>query len=282
MKQGGTALAVLLAFLPRNAPAQDYPPSWSSPTPPLRIAHNVYYVGTEGLSAYLITSDEGHILIDVGLPGNAGFVASNITALGFHLKDVRYLLINHAHFDHSGGLAAMKRMTGAQLWSSEGDRGALEAGATPGRLELPGFPPVKVDHVVADGETLRLGDAALAAMVTPGHTKGCTSWRMQAGSHKIIFACSLTVAGQNLVTDPCYPNAAEDFSNSFARMRALQADIYVNFHTDQFDFAAKRARLLAGDVEAFVNPSELAQRIKTLELGFERERARQIKEAAVE
>lgn len=269
-------IAVLLGLVASGAAAkaeeQDWPPpAWTEPVAPFRIADTVYYVGTKGIGAYLITGPKGHVLIDAGLAESAPVVASNIAALGFDIADVRYLLISHAHFDHAAGLAELKRLSGARLWASRGDKPALESGHNAGRPELPPFPAVTVDHLVRDGEMLRLGPVRLRALPTPGHTPGCTSWEMRTGGHRYIFACSLTVAGQKLTGDPAYPDAAADFRRSFAKLERRQADIFLTFHAEFFDMKEKRARLAAGDADAFVDPSELPRRVKDAEQAFARE-----------
>lgn len=249
---------------------------WNKPTTPFRIAGNVYFVGTAGLSAYLITGPHGHVLIDGGLPESAPLIAKNIRALGFRLKDVRILLINHAHFDHSGGLAALKRLTGAELYASAGDKADLEAGRTAGRPDLEGFPRVKVDDVITDGERLGLGGIVLTVHLTPGHTRGCTSFSYQVmigdKMYDMLFACSLTVAGQDLTGgNPAYPDVAADFRRTFSLLRGIRADIFLNFHPNAFDMEAKRKRLDAGDALAFVDPGELGRRVDAAEAGFEKE-----------
>jgi len=242
---------------------------------------NVFYVGTGGISAYLITDPKGHILIDGGLPQSAEAIAANIRALGFEPRDVRYLLINHAHFDHSGGLAELKRLTGASLLASARDKPDLEAGATAGRPDLLTFPPVKVGRVIADGEHIRLGAIDLVTHLTPGHTRGCTSWSLKVReggrSLDVLMVCSITVAGQNLTGGGGYPGAAADFRATFARLRGLPADIFLSFHPGVFDMDAKYARLRAGDANAFVDPGELTRRIDAAERAFETELARQRK-----
>lgn len=248
---------------------------WNKPAEPLRIAGNVYFVGTEGLSAFLITGREGHVLIDGGLPESVPLIAANIRKLGFKLEDVRILLINHAHFDHSGGLAELKRLTGAKLLASAGDKPDLERGSTEGRNDLAPFPGVKVDRVLADGEHIRLGTIDLVTHLTPGHTRGCTSWSLAmdvTGTPlDVVFACSITVAGQRLKGDPHYPGAAADFRATFAKLRALDADIFLNFHPQAFDFAEKRAKVAAGNPMGFVDRDELRRRVAAAEAQFEKE-----------
>lgn len=252
---------------------------WTKPHAPFHIAGNLYYVGTGGISAFLITDPKGDILIDGALPQSAQAIAANIRTLGFRLRDVRYLLINHAHFDHAGGLAELKRLTGATLLASAGDKADLEAGATAGRPDLLAFPPVKVDRVIRDGEHIRLGAIDLVTHLTPGHTKGCTSWSFKVRDHgrslNVVMACSITVANQNLVGGGGYPNAAADFRATFATLRALPADIFLSFHPEIFGMDAKYAKSRAGDVNAFIDPGELTRRVDDAERAFETELARQ-------
>lgn len=252
---------------------------WNRPMEPFRIAGNAYYVGTEGLSAFLITDPRGHILIDGAMEESAGQIAANIRRLGFRVEDVRYLLVNHAHWDHSGGLAELKRLSGAKLLASAGDRPELESGQVSYRPDVSPAPPVKVDGLLRDGQTISLGGTRLVTHLTPGHTRGCTSWMLKTKEGKrkldILFACSLTVAGQPLVNGGSYPNAAADFRATFAKLRRLRADVFLNFHPGFFDLETKRRRQLAGDSAAFVDPKELARQVERAEAAFETELARQ-------
>ena len=248
---------------------------WNRPAEPFRIFDNVYYVGTAGLSSFLIADRAGHILIDGALPESAPLIAANIRRLGFNLRDVRYLLINHSHVDHSGGLAELKRLTGAKLVASAGDKADLEMGRTVGRSDLAAFPAVKVDRVIGEGGQVRLGASRLTAILTPGHTKGATSWVMTAGGKRVIFVSSISVAGQGLVADPSYPRAAADFEATFRKLRTSKADIFLSYHAEGFDLEAKRAKLAAGDAGAFVDPSELGRAAARAEQAFRTQLAQQ-------
>jgi metallo-beta-lactamase class B len=269
------ALAAAVAFLlvPAGTRAQDAEErvEWNRPIEPFRVTGTVFYVGTQGLSAFLIAGDKGHVLIDGGLPESAPLIAANIRKLGFRLDDVRLILVNHAHGDHAGGLAELKRLTGARLAAMAADAPSLEAGATMGRPGLLSFPPVKVDRLVRDGDVVRLGDLALVAHATPGHTPGCTSWATRNGDKTVLFACSLTVAGQTLQDNPAYPEVAADFRATFAKLRGMRADVFLNFHPEFFDMAGKRARIQAGEADAFVDPGELPQRVARASAAFEAE-----------
>ena len=150
---------------------------WNTPTEPFRMIGNVYYVGTDGLASYLITSPQGHILVDTVMPEATSQIKANIEKLGFKVADIKYLLNTHAHIDHTGGLAEMKQASGAQLVAGEADKPLLEGGYYPGAREETAlnFPPVKVDRTVREGDTVTLGDVKLIAHETPGHSPGCTS-----------------------------------------------------------------------------------------------------------
>lgn len=154
-------------------------PSWVEPLEPFKIIGNVYYVGTKGIASYLITSEEGHILIDGGMPQNARLIAASIQALGFKLKEVKILLNSHAHFDHSGGLAELKELSNAKMIASQADREGLETGLYVGSDDIAySAPPVVVDEIISNGEEVILSTIRLKANITPGHTPGCTSWTM--------------------------------------------------------------------------------------------------------
>ncbi len=257
------------------ARASDQPPLWNKPTEPFRIIGNIYYVGTAGLSSYLITGPKGHILIDGTVPESGSMVARNIEKAGFKLRDVRYLLINHAHFDHCGGLAELKRLTGAQVLASAGDRPNLEAGRTIGRIDIDGFPPVQVDRIIRDGDVIRLGPVMLTTIATPGHTEGATSWTTMAAGKRVIFVSSISVAGQPLVNNRQYPAVVSDFQATFARLLRIKADVFLNYHAEAFDLDAKRRRLEAGDANAFVDPTELGRSVARSKQSFDEELARQ-------
>ena len=274
------------AFLavPAATFAQDQRAEWNRPMAPFRIIGNVYYVGTAGLGAYLVTGSDGHVLIDGGSEESAPQIAANVRRLGFRLEDVRYLLINHAHWDHAGGLAELKRLTGGRLVASAADAPDLAQGTNPYRDDLGRFAPVAVDQRIGDGETLSVGALSLTAHLTPGHTRGCTSWTTEARegerSYRVMFACSLTVAGQPLVGDRRYPQAAEDFRRSYDRLGAMRADIFLGFHGNQFGLEEKRARLAAGDPLAFVDPGELQAQVARARAAFDAELERQRSAAA--
>jgi len=279
--QGPFALMLMLMLMltATATPAQDAQQriEWNQPFAPFCIIGNIYYVGTRGLSAFLITGPKGHILIDAGLPESAPLIADNIRRAGFRLADVKYLLINHTHFDHAGGLAELKRLTGAKLIASAGEVPDLIAGRTVGRPTLASFPAVQPDRIVRDGDTIVLGSIRVRVWVTPGHTQGGVTISTVAGGKKVLFVTSLTVAGQRLIGDPDYPTAADDFTKSFKKLRAMKADVFLNFHPEFFDMEGRRARQLAGDNNAFVDSAELGRQLDIAERDFTEEKLRQMR-----
>jgi metallo-beta-lactamase class B len=259
--------------------------AWNEPMEPFTVIANVHYVGTKTVSAWLITSPKGHFLIDAVVAQSAPQIAANIETLGYKIRDVKFLLNSHAHFDHAGGLAGLKQRSGATMVASAADKPYLEAGdighGPSGGMK---FPPVRVDRIIGDGERLSLGGVTLTAHLTPGHSPGCTSWSMDAtGADKqnrhILFHCSSTVAGQSLVPE-AYPGMVANFRATFAKVRKLKADIFLANHDNFFDLHAKRARQKAGEANAFVDPGELARFNEMLERAFEGDLAKQrLKEA---
>ena len=274
--------AALLSLATLAAPASaKQPANWSQPTAPFRVIDNVYYVGTAGISAWLITTPRGLILLDVGLPASADLVEKNVETLGFKVRDIKILLNSHAHFDHAGGLAKLKADTGAVLIASEGDRYALEKGVYPGfeAVHAFDFPPVKVDRVLKDGDKVALGGVTLTARLTPGHTAGCTSYLlsvMDAGQrHTAIFFCSASVAANRLAPDPQYPGIVADYRKTFALAKTIDADVYLAPHAEFYDLAAKRARMGPGKPNPFVRPGEFQSAIAEFETDFNTELAKQ-------
>src|SRR5215475_2469430 len=165
---------------------QSTPPDWTEPFPPFRIAGNMYYVGSKGLANYLITTPQGNILINSDLEANVPMIRASIEKLGFRFEDTKILLISHAHWDHDAGSAKIKEMTGAKYMVMDGDVAVVESGGkTDFQYNTPGFlyRPTAVDRVLHDGDQVRLGDTVLVARLTPGHTKGCTTWTMKVTEH---------------------------------------------------------------------------------------------------
>jgi metallo-beta-lactamase class B len=239
----------------------------SVPDEPFRIAGNLYYVGATGVTAFLLTGPEGHVLIDGGYPETAPLILASVAELGFDIADVEVLLNSHAHSDHAGGLRALQEASGAELWVSEGGADVMAAGGAGdssfGRplrvlnfLGMSRFPAPRVDHRFKDGETIRLGPLTLTAHVTAGHTRGCTSWSFPVydGDHELLAVsiCSLTLFPfVSLVEPETYPGIRADFERSFERLRSLPADIFLASHSNWFSMSRKRRE--RADAE---NPAE--------------------------
>lgn len=250
-------------------------PSWVEPVEPFRIIDNIHYVGTKGLGSFLMTTDEGHILLDGGLPQNAKLISNSIEQLGFNLSDVKILLNSHAHFDHSGGLAELKERSGALLFASENDREALETGFYAGSIN-PNYsaPPVVVDKVIKDGELVELGGLKLKPILMPGHSPGCTFWSMNATEsgkqYSVLFFGSATVAGNRLVGPPQYPGIVEDYRSTFSRARTQQPDVLLANHPEFSGLWDKRKRQIeSGSSTAFVDTEIFPELMEKLETDFE-------------
>ena len=276
-------LAVLAALVAMPAQALS-PAAWTTPTEPFKIAGNLYYVGTAGIGAYLITTPQGHILIDGAMPGSAKDIEASITKLGFAPSEVKVLLNTHAHFDHAGGLAELKRDTGAKLAASAGDKIALETGKYPGSEEVKAFDfaPVKVDRALEDGERLSMGGIALTAHLTPGHSAGCTTWTfpvmIDGVSRQAMIYCSTSVAANRLVSKtkgPQYPGIVADYEKSFAKLKTMKADVFLAPHAEQFGMTEKRAALAAGGPNPFIDPGLLQKTVAASEKAFREELAKQ-------
>jgi len=250
--------AAVAALLPGSAAeAQSRPEwrEWNRPVDPFRIADGLYYVGASDIAAYLFITPAGHVLLDGGFPETAEQIVANVERLGFDLRDVRYLINTHAHFDHAGGLAALREATGATLVASEADRALLEAGGKGDFAfgDEATFPPVPVGRAVADGGTIELGGLVLTANLTPGHTKGCTTWsaKVRDGEKTLdaVVICSLTVPSPDryrLAGNPAYPTIVEDYRASFAKVRSLPCDLFLAAHASFFRMKEKREWLEAG------------------------------------
>ncbi|WP_065756691.1 subclass B3 metallo-beta-lactamase [Bradyrhizobium paxllaeri] len=254
---------------------------WNTPTEPFKMIGNVYYVGTNGLASYLITSPQGHILVDMVMPEATSQIKANIEKLGFKLTDIKYLVNTHAHIDHTGGLAEMKQASGAQMVAGEADKPLLEGGYYPGAQEDEAlkFPPVKVDRTVREGDKVTVGDVTLTARETPGHSPGCTSWEFSVkdgdATRSVLIFCSGTVALNRLVPNPTYSGIVADYRKTFARARDMKVDVLLAPHPEMYKMAEKRAKLSEGGPNPFVNPGEFNEYAATLEKTFEDALAKQ-------
>lgn len=249
--------------------------AWNQPVKPFRIIGNIYYVGAANVSSFYINTPQGAILLDGGLPETAPLIEKSIAELGFSIRDVKFLLNSHAHFDHCGGLAELKKLSGAQMIASERDRPVLvsaQGGFAP-------FPAVKVDRVIGDKQTVQLGDVTLTAHLTPGHTKGCTTWTMpvtEGGkTYQVVFYCSTSVVDK-LVNNSDYPGIVSDYMRSFAELRKMPCDVFLGPHGGFFNLDAKRKQLEAGKLDAFVDPTEMQKYVEQSEQSFRKQLDEQI------
>lgn len=223
---------------------------WDKAAPPVRIHGNTYLVGTCGIAAILITGSDGHILIDSGTEAGAELVAANIRRLGFKLQDVKILLHSHEHFDHVGGLARLQQLSGARLFASAVAARVFETGA-PGAGDPqagmhPPIDPARVDRIVKHGETVRLGNLALRAVETKGHTHGALSWHWVSCDggvcRTIVYADSLTPVSRDSYRFSDHPGALEAFRTSIARVRDLECEILLTPHPSASDMVNRMAR----------------------------------------
>jgi len=276
-------LLAVLAFSLRIHAAN--PPEWTRPFPPFRIAGNLYYVGSEDLAAYLVTTPQGNILINSNLESSPEQIKQSVEQLGFKFADTKILLISHAHFDHCAGSARLVKMTGAKYYVMDADVPVVEAG---GRNDFNyashkemWFPPANVDRVLHDGDTVSLGGTVLTAHKTAGHTKGTTTWTLdeaEAGKtlHVVIVGSPNVNPGYKLVGNTAYPRIAEDYRHEFQVLKALPCDIFLRAHGGYFDMKAKYERWKAGDRNAFIDPDGYKGYIADRQQAFEGEYRKQL------
>ncbi|NDD39464.1 MAG: subclass B3 metallo-beta-lactamase [Verrucomicrobia bacterium] len=221
---------------------------WSQPFPPFKIADNLYYVGTRGLANYLITTPEGHILINSDLEENVPMIRQSVEQLGFKFTDIKILLGSHAHSDHVEGHGHIKELTKARVEVMRGDDQVIASGGKGQYLYREGWRPCSVDRVLKDGDTVTLGEATMTARHTPGHTRGCTTWTMQVTDggkplNVVIIGSPNVNPGYQLITNRDYPEIADDFAKTFRLLRALPCDIFLGAHGNYYGMEAKVARL---------------------------------------
>ncbi len=236
---------------------------WNKPRAPFKIFGNTYFVGPAGVSSVLITSSAGHVLVDAALPQSVPIIDANIRQLGFKTEDVKLIVNGHAHYDHAGGIAALQRFTGARV-AAGGDAGvaALTAGKpTPDdpqvRYPNSAFPPVQNVFAVRDGEVLHVGDIAITAHRTPGHTPGSTTWTWRscegARCSNIVYADSISPVsfpGFRFTGDATHPSLVETMRASMAKIEALPCDIMIGAHPSLSDFEGKKHGAACRDLAA--------------------------------
>jgi metallo-beta-lactamase class B len=271
--------------LPFAAAAFGQQPSWTQPFPPHRVAKNLYYVGSSGLASFLIATEEGHILINSNLASSVDQIRASVEKLGYKFSDVKILLISHAHWDHCAGSARVKELTGAQYMVMDADVPVIEDGGKSdfayGESPSSRYPATKVDRVLHDGDTVRLGGSVLTARLTPGHTKGCTTWTMKLTDFgrnfdTVIVGSPNVNSEYKLVGNKLYPQIVSDYEKTFRVLKSLPCDIFLGAHGDYYGMEQKYRRVQpAGRPNPFVDPTGYKAFVADREAAFRAALARQ-------
>jgi metallo-beta-lactamase class B len=265
---------IALVLFPVGALSQ--PKGWNDPFPPHRVMDNVYFVGTSQLASFLITTPEGHILMNSNYESSVPVIRAGVEQLGFRFREIKILISGHAHPDHVEGDALVKELTGAQVVV-----GRLDAPAT--REFRPGGKEHPIDRLVDDGDQVTLGGATLTAHLMPGHTKGCLAWSMDlkegGKTYKALVECSLNGQFLQYAGNRDYPNIVEDMRATYKKARALPVEVFLSSHTVFYGLAAKYPKLAArreGDPNPFVDPQGYLAHVEEFEKTFEATLARQL------
>lgn len=292
------AISVLNSLLFVFTAAAQYPAPWLRPFPAFRIAgiappspgatpdlrSGLYYVGSEDLASYLIATPKGLILINSSLEASVPLIRKSVESLGFRFSDIKILLISHAHNDHCAGSAQIIRLTKAKYYVMAGDVPVVESGGKTdfqyGAEKLMRYPPTHVDRVLHDGDTVRLGGAVLTAHLTPGHTRGTSTWTMDVTEggrmlHAVIVGSPNVNNGYKLVGNKVYPQIAADYKRGFSVLKRLPCDIFLGAHGGYFGLTQKYPRWKNGDHNAFIDPAGYKAYIADREQAFEKELQRQ-------
>ena len=266
------------------AQADETSRSWNQPVTPFRIVGNLYYVGASDISSFLIVTPKGHILLDSGFVETVPQIQQNVAQLGFRLEDVKVLINSHAHYDHAGGLALLKRLTGATLMANEADAKLLAAGGKgdPNFGDRFAFEPVTADRILHDGDKVELGDVTMIARLTPGHTKGNTTWTMTVKDggkrYNVVVAGSTSSPGYKLIDNPNYPGIVADYQRTFQILKSLPCDVFLAPHGNFFDLTKKSKLLEQGtNPNPFIDPGGYKRYIEDTEKAFQKELERQRK-----
>ncbi len=268
-------IIVALMFLPAPTFSQyeSMIKEWNQPFKPFQIIGNIYYVGTSSLACYIIKTNRGLILLDTALQESSPIVRANIESLGFKLKDVKIMLSSHAHFDHVAGHAEMKAATGAKVYAMKADAEIMESGGQKGFHPIkPFYKPFKVDKTLKDGETVRLGEVAMTAHLTPGHTEGNTAWTMiveeNGKKYNVVFTCSLSInPGVRMVNNPTWAGVKEAYAKSFQVMKSLPCDVFLGPHAPFFDME-KKIKRIGSQPNPFIDPNGLRDFVETNEKAY--------------
>ena len=271
----------LALFIPALLCAQGNA-DWDKPFPAHKVGGNLYYVGTEGLSTYLITTPQGHILINASFERTVPLIRTAVESLGFKFSDVKILLTSHAHGDHAEGTAMIKELTGAKIMVMQGDEGIIESGGQGDFLYTnKGWKPCKVDRVLKDRDEVKLGGVTLTARLTPGHTRGCTTWTMKVRDQgkdllAVIVGSPNVNPGYQLVNNSKYPAMAADFAKSFSIWKELKADVFLGAHGAYYGMLEKYEKLKKGGAgNPFIDPAGYRAYIADREKAYLENLARQ-------
>jgi metallo-beta-lactamase class B len=255
---------------------------WDEPYPPHRIADNLYYVGSKGLASYLVTTTNGHILINSSFERTLPIIRGGVEKLGFKFADIKILLASHAHSDHVAGHGLIKQLTGARVEVMEGDANVISTGGKGQYLYREGWKPCAVDRVLKDGDTVTLGEAKLIARLTPGHTRGCTTWLMQVKDrgkslNVVIIGSPNVNPGYQLVANQDYPEIAADYAKTFRLLKSWPCDIFLGAHGNYYGMLAKYARLQKDpQTNPFVDPEGYQAYVEEREKSYQETKRKQM------
>jgi metallo-beta-lactamase class B len=252
----------------------DYTPKWNQPLAPYKVVSNIYYVGTNYLASYLITTPEGDILINPDYEESVPIIRRNVEKLGFHFSDIKIILISHAHDDHAGGCALAKKLTGAKLMVMDADVGVIEHGGAGDFQYTTRWAPAKVDRILHDGDQVKLGGMVLTPHLTPGHTKGCTTWTMEVKEggrtlHVVIVGSPNVNPGYKLVNNRRYPQIASDYEKTFRVLKSLPCDVFLGAHGVYYNMDEKMKQMRAGGPNPFVDPEGYRAYVAEREQAFQ-------------
>jgi metallo-beta-lactamase class B len=272
-----SSLFVIALAVARMA-AQDPHATFNKPFPPFKVVDNIYFVGTEDLGSFLITTPAGHILINSDFETTVPQIRAGVEKLGFKFTDIKILLGSHAHGDHMEGDALVKELTGAQVVVMDQDVPALSRTTPNGK-------PHPMDRVIHDGEEVKLGGVTLVAHLTPGHTKGCTTWTLKAQdkgkTYNVVILGSIGVnPGYILVNNKDYPQIADDYVRGFKVLRALPCDVFLGSHSRFYGMPEKYAKLKDGGLNPFIDPAGYKAHLDLQEKNFHEKLAEQQAAAA--
>jgi metallo-beta-lactamase class B len=270
----GTFTLVAAAFVVGQRVSAQNNPEWTRPFPPFKMIGNIHWVGTYDLSSYLITTPQGHIIINTGVADSAPTIKAGVEKLGFKMTDVKILTATHGHFDHIAAMADLKKMTGASLVVMEQDKELFETGGQAdfrwGDTPSARFPAVTVDRTFKDGETLSLGGTTLTAHRHAGHTKGATSFTTDISengkTYRVVIANMGSInPGVTVTGMPKYPGIQQDYANTFASQKAMKIDVFLSSHASQFGMHDKYKPGDAYNADRFVDPKGFLAAVESLE-----------------